>query len=176
MSISAHIYQALPFSKSSRIVPTALVSAYHVMLISFQPCSACGPILISFSACESELRDSIKTVPHRAQCWSCPQERAGSHAADRPDYGQRKRRSNGEFHARYGTCITERPGLVERPAPLWGAAIVEQEQHNRLHQLYKSRQWDGQLSMPSAFYSHMFLPGRLSLTKASLSKLDLIYG
>lgn len=90
----------------------------------FSLCSACGPILISFSACESELRDSIKTVPHRAQCWSCPQEWAGSHAADRPDYGQWKRRSNGEFHARYGTCITERPGLVERPAPLGGPLLL----------------------------------------------------
>lgn len=90
----------------------------------FSLCSACGSILISFSACESGLRDSIKTVPHRAQCWFCPQKRAGRHATDWPDCGQWKRRINGEFHTHYGTWITERPGLVERPAPLGGPLLL----------------------------------------------------
>lgn len=168
MSILAHIYKALPFSKSSRIVATALVSAYHVMLISFQ-LLLCMQAHLNLFLCvwvwverlhkDSPTQSTMLILSTWAgwkscsrQAWLRPVKEAQKWGISRPLW---------DLHWKAWAGWTARA--------TWGVAIVEQEQHDRSHQLYKSRQWDVQPSMQSAFYSHVFLPGRLSLMKASLS-------
>ncbi len=168
MSILAHIYKALPFSKSSRIV-TALVSVYHVMLISFQPL-LCMQAHLNLYLCvwvwverlhkDSPTQSTIDLV-HMSGL-EVMQPTGLTMASERGA-------EIGNFTPVMGPASLKRPGMVEQARATWGVAIVEQEQHDRSHQLYESRQWDVQMSMLSCILKPCVSAGRLSLMKASLS-------